>query len=61
MEEDTRQYFECENCGAEYKIQTDMEVDPSYCPYCGESIDLSLINIDEGFYYEHGTESESEG
>ena len=38
--EDTRQLFECENCGAEYSLQTDMDMVPEFCPFCGEPIDL---------------------
>ena len=53
--EDTRQFFECEGCGAEYNLQTDMEIDPEFCPYCGESFDVL-----EWKDYEN-TEQESEG
>jgi len=39
--EDTRQYFECEGCGAEYSLHTDMEdIVAEFCPYCGESFDV---------------------
>ena len=53
--EDTRQVFECEGCGAEYSLQTDMEIDPEFCPYCGESFDVL-----EWKDYEN-TEQEGEG
>ena len=40
--EDTRQYFECEGCGAEYSLHTDMEdmkaelmlYKHKHCPFC---------------------------
>ena len=38
--EDTRQFFECEQCAVEYNIQTDMEVDPGFIPFCGEPLDI---------------------
>ena len=37
--EDPRQFFECEQCAVEYSIQTDMDVDPEFCPFCGEPLD----------------------
>ena len=40
--EDVRQHFECEDCGAEYSLQTDLEIDPSYCPFCGDSLEEEL-------------------
>jgi len=52
--EDRLQHFECEFCGAEFAIQTDMDIDIQYCPYCGEVFD-TLINssIDEGIWHEN--------
>lgn len=38
--EDTRQFFECEYCAVEYSIQTDMGVNPEFCPFCGETYDI---------------------
>ena len=38
--EDTKRYFECDECGAEYNLQTDMEdIEPKFCPFCSEPID----------------------
>ena len=58
--EDTLQHFECEQCGAEYAIKTDMDIDPQWCPYCGEVYDdLINISIDEDIWNENsGTEGE---
>ena len=54
MMEDTLQHLECEHCGAEFAIQTNMEIDIQYCPYCSEVFD-TLINssIDEGIWHEN--------
>lgn len=41
--EDVTQHFECEHCGAEFGIQTYMDIDIQYCPYCGEVYE-ALIN-----------------
>ena len=38
--EDTRQLFECEGCGAEYSLQTDMDMKAEFCPFCGETYDI---------------------
>ena len=54
--EDTRQVFECEGCGAEYSLQTDMELKAEFCPFCSEPID----EMDWEYDYEN-TEQESEG
>ena len=55
--EDTRRYFECEHCGAEYNLQTDMEdIKPEFCPFCSEPID----EIDWE-YDDENTKQESEG
>ena len=54
--EDIRQHFECENCGAEYSLQTDMDIDPTYCPFCGEPLDTISWEND----YEN-IDGESEG
>ena len=59
--EDTTQEFECEHCGAEYSIQTYMDIDIQYCPYCGEVYETFInSNIDEGIWHENSG-SESEG
>jgi endogenous inhibitor of DNA gyrase (YacG/DUF329 family) len=54
--EDTRQLFECENCGAEYTLQTDMDMKAEFCPFCSEPID----EIDWE-YDDENTKQESEG
>ena len=53
--EDTRQFFECEQCAVEYSIQTDMEIDPEFCPFCGEPYEILEWTDNEN------TEQESEG
>jgi len=53
--EDTRQFFECEQCAVEYSIQTDMEIDPEFCPFCGEPYEILE------WKYNENTEQESEG
>ena len=37
--EDTRRYFECDECEAEYNLQTDMDIEPKFCPFCSEPAD----------------------
>ena len=38
--EDTRQYFECEGCGAEYSLHTDMvDIVAEFCPFCSEPLE----------------------
>ena len=38
--EDIRQFFECEGCGAEYSLHTDMEdIKPEFCPFCSEPLE----------------------
>jgi len=38
--EDIRQFFECEGCGAEYTLQTDMELKAEFCPFCSEPVEM---------------------
>ena len=59
--EDTLQHFDCEHCGAEFAIQTYMDIDIQYCPYCSEVYE-TLINssIDEGIWHENSS-GEGEG
>ena len=33
---DNNQLFECEECGAEFGVTTDMDIEVVYCPFCGE-------------------------
>ena len=38
--EDTRLFFECESCGAEYSLETDMEdIVAEFCPFCSEPLE----------------------
>ena len=37
--EDTRLFFECEGCGAEYSLHTDMDIKAEFCPFCGEPLE----------------------
>jgi transcription initiation factor IIE alpha subunit len=54
--EDTRQLFECEGCGAEYSLQTDMEMKAEFCPFCSEPLE----EIDWE-YDDENTKQEGEG
>ena len=36
---DNNQLFECQECGAEGGVTTDMELEVVYCPFCGELLD----------------------
>ena len=53
--EDKLQHFECEDCGAEFALKTDMDIDPAYCPYCGEVFVpfINISNIDEDLFDEN--------
>ena len=53
--EDIRQFFECEGCGAEYNLQTDMDMKAEFCPFCSEPIEILEWKDDENEF------SESEG
>ena len=38
--EDTRLFFECDECGAEYSLHTDMEdIVAEFCPFCSEPLE----------------------
>jgi len=54
--EDTRQLFECESCGAEYTLQTDMDMKAEFCPFCSEPIEMLDWEYDD-----ENTKQESEG
>ena len=54
--EDTRQLFECAGCGAEYSLQTDMDMIPEFCPFCGEPLDKIDWEYDD-----ENVERQSEG
>jgi|TARA_B100001750_G_C15146573_1_gene417439 Zn finger protein HypA/HybF involved in hydrogenase expression len=47
--EDNRQFFECQECGAEGSAATDMDLVVEFCPFCGEPLD----NIDWEEDYEN--------
>ena len=49
--------FECESCGSEYSVHTDMEdIVPEFCPFCSEPIDEMDWEYDD-----ENTKQESEG
>jgi hypothetical protein len=51
--EDTGLYFECEHCGADYSLQTDMEdIVPEFCPFCSEPIEILEWKDDENEFGE---------
>ena len=37
--EDKLYHFECDECGAEYSIQTEMDLVAEFCPFCSEPLD----------------------
>ena len=59
--EDTNIHIECQSCGAEFSLTTDMEIDPAYCPFCGETIDLDSINSTKEWLDYENEFGESEG
>ena len=55
--EDTRLFFECDECGAEYSLHTDMEdIVAEFCPFCSEPLE----EIDWE-YDDENTKQEGEG
>ena len=54
--EDKTQHFECDDCGAEYSLQTDMDLKAEFCPFCSEPLDEIDWEIDD-----ENVERESEG
>jgi len=44
--EDKTQHFECDECGAEYSITTEMDLVVEFCGFCGEPIDKIEWNSD---------------
>lgn len=59
--EDTSIHIECQSCGAEFSLTTDMEIDPAYCAFCGETIALYSLNSSEGWLDYENEFGESEG
>ena len=45
--EDKTQHFECDECGAEYSITTEMDLVVEFCGFCGEPIDKIDWEIDD--------------
>ena len=54
--EDKTLWFECDGCGAEFGIETAMELEAEFCPYCGEPIEEIDWEIDD-----ENVKRESEG
>ena len=44
--EDKTQQFECDECGAEYSVHTEMDLVVEFCSFCGEPIDKIEWNSD---------------
>jgi len=38
--EEKKQHFECEDCNAEFSIETDMDMLVEFCPFCSEPLDV---------------------
>jgi hypothetical protein len=51
-EEVTRQFFGCEQCGAEYSLQTDGDMTAEFCPFCSEPIEILEWNDNENEFGE---------
>ena len=45
--EDKTLWFECDGCGAEFGVETAMELEAEFCPYCGEPIEEVDWEIDD--------------
>jgi hypothetical protein len=45
--EDIRQFFECEGCGAEYTLQTDMDIQAEFCPFCSEPNNFENVEYED--------------
>ena len=54
--EDKQQHFECDECGAEYSITTEMDLVVEFCGFCGEPIEEIDWEIDD-----ENVRQESEG
>jgi transcription initiation factor TFIIIB Brf1 subunit/transcription initiation factor TFIIB len=59
--EDTTIHIECESCGAEFSLTTDMEIEPVYCTFCGETVSLNSINSSKEWLDYENEFGESEG
>ena len=54
--EDKTQYFECDDCGAEFSLITSQDMVVEFCPFCGEPLDEIDWEIDD-----ENVKRESEG
>ena len=45
--EDKTQQFECDECGAEYSVHTEMDLVVEFCCFCGEPLDEIDWEIDD--------------
>ena len=45
--EDKTQNFECDECGAEYSVTTEMDLVAEFCPFCSEPLDEIDWEIDD--------------
>ena len=45
--EDKTQYFECDDCGAEFSLITSQDMVVEFCPFCGEPIEEIDWEIDD--------------
>jgi hypothetical protein len=50
--EDRSQNIECHSCGAEYNIESHMDIEAQWCPFCSELIEVLIINSSEDYNYE---------
>ena len=44
--EDKTLHFECDECGAEYSVTTEMDLVAEFCPFCSEPIEEIEWNSD---------------
>ena len=45
--EDKILHFECDECGAEYSVTTEMDLVAEFCPFCSEPLDEIDWEIDD--------------
>lgn len=48
--DDKRLWLSCEECDGEWSMQTDCDMKPSYCVFCGETIEEENWEDDEGIF-----------
>ena len=44
--EDKTQHFECDDCGGEFSVTTEMDMTIEFCVFCGEPIEEIEWNSD---------------